>query len=881
MKYNIYLLSYNNYNNRQVKKLNSINDYINGGYVLNTVLNCNFEYSDGITSQLLVNSSYVNVEPDYILVEDIASRVVDLQGNLVSSDFSRWFVIDSELIRGNQYKFNIKRDIWVDHYDLCMNSTYFIERGWVPSTSDLIFNNEQQQFSQIKKSQTPLYDETGCPWIVGYIPKVLNKTSDTTINSVVRPDSADYVVNGIANWPYWQYCSNNPSGTYLHSENAVDNPYRIVVQLPIMNVTMAGTSYQQAYFGYSLKEKTIYGADVHERKVSFPSTFVEQEDGFGYFNRTQSEFNGDVSDKGWYNTNYCSQNLYIPVLNRMILNQQTFSGSDYNNAMALFRSAYNIDENTFNYIENNLNGKTIKDSSNGKVYTISLSDYVVDTQGVPANWQTEYTQLTGYLRNMLNLTIGNQYNQTSYGYTTHTDIEVKRGSVQCIWKYKTVQINLIEVGTANTVLPKDDVESGGSTTTYRNHLVDQVYDMFAIPYGALEVKSGANTYTCNKDIGLAIAQSFVTTLGTDAVYDIQMLPYCPVREYIQSNGTFDITASNDTKVRPIYFGSNNQLPVSYVFYCTNSKVDNMTLQHKVNNVWTNYSINITDTKLQYNTEMYRLSSPNFASSFEFNAAQNGGVNSFLVSFTYKPYTPYIRVRPEFGRMFGQDFRDGRGLILQGDFSIPTMSNAWSNYELQNKNYQNTFNREIKTLNLQNKIGNEQDIINAITGSIQGTVSGAVAGGMMGGAYGAIAGAVIGGGASIAGGVKDVQNNRKLRNDTIDKAKMLFHFQMDNIKALPDTIRNVGCLTVDNILVPVLEFYQASDDEIDTFQKKMQYYGMAVMKVGTILEYVKPGEETFVQGELLRLLPPDGVNTEADNHLAEEISNELQKGLYIM
>ena len=184
------------------------------------------------------------------------------------------------------------------------------------------------------------------------------------------------------------------------------------------------------------------------------------------------------------------------------------------------------------------------------------------------------------------------------------------------------------------------------------------------------------------------------------------------------------------------------------------------------------------------------------------------------------------------------------------------------------------------MNLQNRIANENDIWNAVAGSFQGTVSGAVAGGMMGGAYGAIAGGVVGGAASIAGGVRDIHNNRALRNDTISKAKTLFNYQMDNIKALPDTIRNVGSLTVDNVLVPVLEFYQASDDEIDAFNKKMKYYGMSVMKVGSILEYLNPNEETFVQGELLRLLPPEGINTEADNHLAEEISLELQKGLYI-
>lgn len=877
MKYNIYLLSYNNYNNRQVKKLNSINDYINGGYVLSTVPNVNFEYADGIASQLIINSQFVNVEPDYILVEDISSRVVDGLGNLVSSDFSRWFIIDSDLIRGNQYQFDVKRDIWVDHYDLCLNSTYFIERGYVQPFNDLIFNNEQQQFSQIKKSQTPLYDETGVPWIVGYIPKTLNKNSTTTIKSVVRPDTADYVVANLSDWSYWQYCTSNSNAQFVYSDD-VSNSFRFYVQLPIQNITGDGNSYQLAYFGYSLKEKTTYGADVHLMKILYPNTFNEQEDGFGYFTRNQTNWENDTDDCKWWNSNYCAYNSYIPVLNRLILNKQPsgFNGANYTNAISQYRQAYNIDVNTYNYIINNLNGKTIKDTTTGKIYTISVNARVLDDMDYPTGF--DQTTLKNCIRNMLDLSYGSQYVPSQYGYSSHTKVSNDNSQIHCIWKIKQVQIQLAEVGNAITYLPQDDTISGDVITTYRNHLVDQVYDMFAIPYGPLSVKSGSDTYTCNKEIGLSIAQGFVTTLGSNAVYDIQMLPYCPVREYIQSNGTFDITGVDNTKVRPITFGSAS-VPVNYVFYCSSSKIENITLLNKNNNL-APYSIEVNDVKLQYNTEMYRLSSPNFASSFEFNAAQNGGVNSFIVSATYKPYNPYIRVRPNFNRMYGEDFKDGRGLILQGDFSIPTMSNEWSNYELQNKNYLNSFNREIQSMNLQNKIANENDIWQAVAGSFQGTVSGAVAGGMMGGAYGAIAGGIVGGVSSVAGGIRDIQNNRTLRNDTISKAKTLFNYQMDNIKALPDTIRNVGSLTIDNLLVPVLEFYQASDDEIDAFNKKMQWYGMSVMKVGTISEYINPNGETFIQGSLLRLLPPSGVITEADNHLAEEISNELQKGLYI-
>ena len=162
---------FNNYNNRQVKgkALSSIQDFINGGYqVGQTIFNVNFEYKDGIMSKLLINQAFVDTQPDYVLIAERG------EGGIENGNFSRWFIIDSDLVRGNQYEFIVKRDICIDYNDILMNSTFFVERGYVSNSNDLIFNNEGQQYSQIKKGQTPLYDETGVPWIVGYIPKKLN-----------------------------------------------------------------------------------------------------------------------------------------------------------------------------------------------------------------------------------------------------------------------------------------------------------------------------------------------------------------------------------------------------------------------------------------------------------------------------------------------------------------------------------------------------------------------------------------------------------------------------------------------------------------------------------------------------------------------------------
>lgn len=163
MKYNIYLLNYNNYYNRQVKKLDTITDYLNGGYQLNTTVeNVNVSLGDGLSTEIIVNQSYISNQPDYVLLEERDTN---------PSVFSRWFIIDSDLTRGGQYHFTLKRDICADFYDLMMNSEYFIERGYVLPSDDLIFNDEGQRYNQIKKYQIPLYDDTNSAWIVGYLDK--------------------------------------------------------------------------------------------------------------------------------------------------------------------------------------------------------------------------------------------------------------------------------------------------------------------------------------------------------------------------------------------------------------------------------------------------------------------------------------------------------------------------------------------------------------------------------------------------------------------------------------------------------------------------------------------------------------------------------------
>lgn len=884
MRYNIYLLSYNNYYNRQVKKLDTIQDYVDGGYVINVVNDVNFEMADGIASKLIVNYQYVTKEPDYVL---IAEKPTTTNPN---PKFTRWFIIDSDLTRGSQYEFAVKRDICVDYNDLLLNSTYFIERGYVPDSNDLVFNNEHQAFSQIKQGQTPLYDETGVPWIVGYMARnAAGSTSSVEISTrAYTGDYADIVVNDITQWDYYQYCNINPNHTTAIGDD-VQVPYIALLKLPVQTTDGWGNkSYQMVYLNLDCQNKMATNSQIPSNQTLYPGVTNPS---IGYATRdiTQSSYNSYIASYGWYNETTVGYTSYLtPLYNSVIqqcLNQMSNNGLAYAQMMQAFKALYNPDNETVRYIEGTLANKTIKDLATGKVYRIALDDRVISMTPTESRISTNSPMLRTRIKFLLNLNASNNWGTTSHSETTGTDPEYQ---IDINLYMRVVNILLTEVGNVSTWLPGDD----DGATVHRQHTSDASFDMFAIPYGNLTVKYGNDTYDCTKELALSMACAFSEKLGSK-LYDLQIVPYCPVRQYIKDNGTsydFDITGedlsanSGVKKVRKIIFTSagssegGNDIPVGFVFYCSISTQDRIPLQDKNKQA---YTIEVSNYKESYNVDMYRLSSPNFASSFEFSPAQNGGVPKFLTSFTYKPFTPYIRIWPEWGRMNGSNAnnQDGRGLILQGDFSVPAMLNQWQEYEIQNKNYLNSFNREIVSMKVQQGVEYEEALWKAGFGQLGGAVAGGVAGGTVGGPWGAVAGAGVGLIASGLAAERDIKNIRKLHNDALDKAKTLFNYNLDNIKALPNTIRNIGCLTNDNLLVPVIEYYTASEEEKEAFRLKMQYYGMSVNKVGKIYDYVNPTGETFIQATLLRLLPANN-ETEADNHLAEELSDEVQKGLYI-
>ena len=393
----------------------------------------------------------------------------------------------------------------------------------------------------------------------------------------------------------------------------------------------------------------------------------------------------------------------------------------------------------------------------------------------------------------------------------------------------------------------------------RPHLEDSPYDMFAIPYGVASFDIG-NTITTNKEVGLRIAAEIAEKLGEN-LYDIQVLPFAPFElennnsAWVIKEDTIDVIKQSSSSVNFLAWLSSS----NFTRYLDISiAVPTSDLEFKVAN----------------ECDMYRIVSPNYNGTFEFTATKNNGVKRFRIDCRYKPYQPYIRIAPEFNGLYGQIQSDARGLVCGGDFSLTQISNAWVNYQIQNKNFQNIFDRQIENIEFNNNVARFQETIGMATGTLSGGVTGALGGATMAGAAGGIAGAAIGTGASLAGGVADLVLNERLRNEALDLTRDQFGYQLGNIKALPLNLTKVSSFNPNNKIFPVLEYYTCTDIEKQALRDKITYNGMTVMRIGTI-EQFQQSTPTYIKGQLIRL-----ENMGDDYHVSSAIANEIYKGVYI-
>lgn len=499
----------------------------------------------------------------------------------------------------------------------------------------------------------------------------------------------------------------------------------------------------------------------------------------------------------------------------------------------------------FDYL-NSLVGKTIQFQDG--VYTLGLTE---DNDTYQDNWSYWGSgQLYNYLYGIVNDNLIDGITST-YRYPVAYRLFIKK------FRFTLTQVPNVQ-GTYKYSIPQ--------TTRLLN---DAPYKMFCIPYYKdgqylFQVNDTNHRYTLDKDIMLTWSFNIATELG-NSLYDLQILPYCPISNWrgnANVAGIFSIGKSENVDYTTLLDSENKVVGVCS--WCDVSSKEQ----------FLKYPIEIMDYKLENECDMYRLCSPNYASVFEFNPAKNDGVEGYNVRYTYKPYQPFINVAPKFNRLYGRDFKDNRGLILSGDFSLPIVRDAWIDYQLQNKNYQLAFDRQIENMEVGFKQQDIQSVVGAVVGTFQGGVTGAAAGGMLGGVPGAIAGGVVGTAGSLAGGITDINMQKEMQREAVDFSRDNFGFQLGNIKALPNTLNKVSSIVANNKLFPFVEYYTCTDEERRAFEDKLKYNGMTIGRIGKIEDFLHPDAQTYVKGQLIRL---EG-NYEA--HTANEIANEFMKGWYI-
>lgn len=398
----------------------------------------------------------------------------------------------------------------------------------------------------------------------------------------------------------------------------------------------------------------------------------------------------------------------------------------------------------------------------------------------------------------------------------------------------------------------------------RNTLIDAPYDLLFSRYDPEEEDS---------NLLLDLYQSMATTLDASC-YDIQLLPFCPVLSDTELDVSFLTEQRDYVKIKQ---GSADT--GKYVYFATYSKGSFSITD-------TSFGLNSTvgNVKVESETQFYRICSPSYSSTYEYSNAKNRGSFLFTIDFLYKPFNPYIHICPAFKGIYGTTFRDSRGLICTGDFSLARITDAWVNYELQNKNYQAIFSREIKSLDLQNSIGLAQDIVGATVGTFQGAMTGGYISNNLMGKFGM--GAGVGATLSAIGGVTDIGLNEWLRQDNRDKVISLRNMQLQNIQALPYSLSRTDSFTPNNKIFPVLEVFDCTDEEKLNLARYISFNSMTVNQYATVAEYEGntwsyEGIETrgFIKAQLL-LSEYSNSMFNGETHEWRAIAEELEKGVYI-
>lgn len=437
--------------------------------------------------------------------------------------------------------------------------------------------------------------------------------------------------------------------------------------------------------------------------------------------------------------------------------------------------------------------------------------------------------------------------------------------------------------------------------------LDNMYlGCITIPFGDnITLTEGGTTYEISSDSIKSMATSGWTHTGS-AIKDIQILPYCPNSVL---NGLFNNSASsNNIKITnlesylkvPIKVTSTNQI----LYYGVICSVASSSYRYNVDLS----SYFGTDIKMDSITKSIRLCNHNHKQFFEFNPTLNNGITAISFEVTLKPFNTLYRICPVFNTegLYGGNYSDGRGLIWEGGFSMAQVTDAWTEWALNNSTYKEVFDREVKSLEISQDAARQKETLSYQTAyknaqtNIEATKTKAGIGGALGilGAVGSFGAGNMGGGllglagaaGSIGGGVASINAQEEVAERNLQTAKQsqalndtlraealsykqdMFNLNIQAIEAAPGGIATSTEYSIINYYKAYIEVYDCTTPEKTYIDYILQYNGMKIDQIGSIKQWLI-GDNSYIEGSLLFC---EGLTPVISN----AINAELSAGIYV-
>lgn len=375
----LWLLKYNNYYNRVIKKHDFIGDYVlEVGQANATHLdNVSFNPSDGVNTSQIFNQ--IDDTYDYAIL-----TIGEREDEVIKS---RWFIIEAERTRTGQYNLKLRRDLVADNLDEIKSAPMFIEKATVGLNDSAIFNSENIDFNEIKTKETLLKDKTNSAWIALY----LANDKFSTSGSVNFKGEADFDLTTQA----------HTSWAYYNVLNKAEKPDDIDLAISVAEILAA-------YRVYINKTSTWHKYEVPASGVNYMTQSMKQMDRLKALYRANKEtivssFLNDLSNEEDWATNMSdvekynnkliafSDGYYRCTVEKKIVAYEKESGvnltTSFSNLKNTLEALFNTDPTIHWHIQQNESGyrKLYKAKTNLTIYTVRL------TQEATVNSTYEYT----------------------------------------------------------------------------------------------------------------------------------------------------------------------------------------------------------------------------------------------------------------------------------------------------------------------------------------------------------------------------------------------------------------------------------------------------------------------------------------------------------